>query len=215
MLFTGKYRAHLSSTRARVAALVSTAGAAVALPLMSASNARAASVDTWEQVAACESSGNWRINTGNGYYGGLQFSQSSWEAAGGTQYAPRADLASKQEQIAVAEKLLEMQGPGAWPVCGSEGGLTAGAPPAEAAPDTGVPDQQATEPTAPSAPQQQSQPVQPVQPTGSDYTVRSGDTLGAIAVAYGTTWQQIYEDNRSVVGDDPDFILPGQQLVIR
>ncbi|EST37973.1 hypothetical protein N566_10015 [Streptomycetaceae bacterium MP113-05] len=185
---------------------------------MSASNARAASVDTWEQVAACESSGNWAINTGNGYFGGLQFSQSSWEAAGGGSYAPRADLATKQEQIAVADELLSMQGPGAWPVCGSEGGLTAGAPAHDAAPDTGPPRQQAPEQHSAPPPQQQTQPaqpVQPVQPTGSTYTVQPGDTLGAIAVAYGTTWQQIYDDNRSVVGGDPDLILPGQQLVIR
>ncbi len=213
MLFTGKYRARLSSTRARIATLAGTAGAAFALPLMSASTAKAASVDTWEQVAACESSGNWGINTGNGYYGGLQFSQSSWQAAGGTEYAPRADLASKTEQIATAEELLDMQGPGAWPVCGSEGGLTAGAPPADVAPEPSTP-----EPEAP--PQQPQEPAQPPaqpqtpQPSGSVYTVQSGDTLSAIAVAYGTSWQQIHQDNRSVVGDDPDFILPGQQLTI-
>jgi Transglycosylase-like domain len=69
----------------------------------------------WEAIAQAESGGNWQTNTGNGYFGGLQFSQSSWEAAGGLQYAPRADLAAKDEQISVATKLLEMQGPGAWP----------------------------------------------------------------------------------------------------
>jgi resuscitation-promoting factor RpfA len=207
MLFTGKYRARLSSTRARIATLAGTAGAAFALPLVSASNAKAASVDTWEQVAECESSNDWGINTGNGYYGGLQFSQSSWEAAGGTRYAPRADLASKTQQIATAEELLDMQGPGAWPVCGSEGGLTSSAPPAGVAPDSG------TQPQQPTEPQQPAQPQTP-QPSGSVYTVQSGDTLGAIALAYGTTWQQIYEANRSVVGDDPDFILPGQRLTI-
>lgn len=69
----------------------------------------------WDAMAQKESSGNWAINTGNGYYGGLQFSQSSWEAAGGTQYAARADLASREEQIAVAQRLFAMQGPGAWP----------------------------------------------------------------------------------------------------
>ncbi|OEV03246.1 hypothetical protein AN217_00030, partial [Streptomyces qinglanensis] len=87
----------------------------------------AASVDTWDKVAQCESSGNWQANTGNGYFGGLQFSQSSWAAAGGTAYASRADLATKDQQIAVAEKLLKMQGPGAW-ACAGAGGLTAGGP---------------------------------------------------------------------------------------
>ena len=72
----------------------------------------------WSGVALCESGGNWSINTGNSYYGGLQFSQSTWEAYGGTAYAPRADLATPGQQIAVAEKVLAVQGAGAWPVCG-------------------------------------------------------------------------------------------------
>ena len=72
----------------------------------------------WDAVALCESGGNWSINTGNGYYGGLQFGQPTWEDFGGLAYAPRADLATKHEQIAVAEKVLAVQGPGAWPTCG-------------------------------------------------------------------------------------------------
>ena len=69
----------------------------------------------WSAMAQAESSGNWQANTGNGYYGGLQFLPSSWSAAGGDQYAPRADLASPQQQVAAAENLLALQGPGAWP----------------------------------------------------------------------------------------------------
>ncbi|HEY0126996.1 MAG TPA: transglycosylase family protein [Blastococcus sp.] len=72
----------------------------------------------WDAVATCESGGNWSINTGNGYFGGLQFSASTWQAYGGTQYASRADLASREQQIAVAEKVLAGQGAGAWPTCG-------------------------------------------------------------------------------------------------
>ncbi|WP_280790623.1 transglycosylase family protein [Blastococcus sp. CT_GayMR20] len=72
----------------------------------------------WDAVAMCESGGNWSINTGNGYYGGLQFSSSTWLGFGGGDYAPRADLATKAEQIAVAEKVLAVQGRGAWPTCG-------------------------------------------------------------------------------------------------
>jgi peptidoglycan hydrolase CwlO-like protein len=72
----------------------------------------------WDAVALCESGGNWSINTGNGYYGGLQFSASTWAAHGGLTYAPRADLASRAEQIAVAENVLASQGAGAWPTCG-------------------------------------------------------------------------------------------------
>jgi hypothetical protein len=72
----------------------------------------------WDAVARCESGGNWSINTGNGFYGGLQFIPSTWLAFGGGAYAPRADLATKAQQIAVAENVLAEQGPGAWPTCG-------------------------------------------------------------------------------------------------
>ncbi|MEU8583386.1 transglycosylase family protein [Streptomyces abikoensis] len=119
----GKHRR--PSKAVRIVTLAGVTGVAVAAPLMVATSANAASVSTWDKVADCESSGNWHINTGNGYYGGLQFSNSSWKAAGGTQYAPRADLATKSQQIATAERLLAMQGPGAWG-CASAGGLTSG-----------------------------------------------------------------------------------------
>jgi len=76
-----------------------------------------AAIGTWEDVAECESGGDWAINTGNGYYGGLQFSQPTWEAFGGLEYAPRADLASKDQQVAIAERTLAGQGWGAWPTC--------------------------------------------------------------------------------------------------
>ena len=91
-----------------------------------AGTARAASVSTWDKVAACESGGNWKINTGNGYYGGLQFSSSTWAAYGGKTYAARADLASKTSQIRVAERVLAAQGDEAWPVCGDRAGLRRG-----------------------------------------------------------------------------------------
>jgi len=73
----------------------------------------------WDAVAACESGGDWSINTGNGFYGGLQFTISTWDAYGGQAYAPRADLASRDAQISVAERVLAAQGSGAWPVCGA------------------------------------------------------------------------------------------------
>ena len=86
---------------------------------MAAGSASAATASEWDAVAQCESGGNWSINTGNGYYGGLQFSASTWAAYGGTQYASTADQASKAQQIAIAEKVLAGQGKGAWPVCGT------------------------------------------------------------------------------------------------
>ncbi len=80
--------------------------------------AQAASDSEWDVVASCESSGNWAINTGNGYQGGLQFAPSTWLGYGGGQYASAAHLATREQQIAVAEKVLAGQGKGAWPVCG-------------------------------------------------------------------------------------------------
>ena len=83
-----------------------------------AGQAGAATDGEWDQVASCESGGNWAINTGNGYQGGLQFSPSTWSGHGGGEYAPSAHLATKEEQIAVAERVLASQGKGAWPTCG-------------------------------------------------------------------------------------------------
>jgi hypothetical protein len=88
--------------------------------------AGAATTQTWNRLAGCESGGNWHANTGNGYYGGLQFSQGTWVAMGGRKYADRADLATAPEQMAVAEKLLRAShwSWGAWPVCSRKLGLT-------------------------------------------------------------------------------------------
>ncbi|MUL64389.1 transglycosylase [Mycobacterium sp. CBMA 234] len=91
-----------------------------------AAQATAATDGEWDQVARCESGGNWAINTGNGYQGGLQFSSSTWSAHGGGEYAPAANMASKDQQIAVAERVLASQGRGAWPVCGH--GLSGSSP---------------------------------------------------------------------------------------
>lgn len=83
-----------------------------------AGHAAAATDDEWDRVAGCESGHNWGINTGNGYQGGLQFSPSTWSAHGGGKYAPSAHLATREQQIAIAEHVLATQGRGAWPVCG-------------------------------------------------------------------------------------------------
>src|SRR5437588_816888 len=77
--------------------------------------------DTLAAIAQCESGGNWGANTGNGFYGGLQFSEGTWLGYGGGQYASSANLASQAQQIAVAERVLAGQGIGAWPVCGAGG----------------------------------------------------------------------------------------------
>jgi resuscitation-promoting factor RpfB len=77
----------------------------------------------WDALAHCESTGNWAINTGNGFYGGIQFDQNTWERQGGLKYAPRADMATREEQIAIAEVTRARQGWGAWPACTSRLGI--------------------------------------------------------------------------------------------
>ena len=123
MLFSGKGKHRRPSKATRAIAVAGVASAAVAAPLMAAGNASAATASEWDAVAQCESGGNWSINTGNGYHGGLQFSPSTWAAYGGTQYAPYAYQATREQQIAVAEKTLAGQGWGAWPACSARLGL--------------------------------------------------------------------------------------------
>ncbi|MBC2642928.1 MULTISPECIES: resuscitation-promoting factor [unclassified Rhodococcus (in: high G+C Gram-positive bacteria)] len=77
----------------------------------------------WDALAQCEATGNWAINTGNGFFGGVQFDQNTWERQGGLKYAPRADLATREEQIAVASKTQKTQGWGAWPTCSGRLGV--------------------------------------------------------------------------------------------
>ena len=92
-----------------------------AAPVSSAAPASSGSGVNWNAIAACESGGDWSISTGNGFYGGLQFTQQTWLGYGGGQYAASANLATPSEQIAVAQRVLAGQGIGAWPVCGAGG----------------------------------------------------------------------------------------------
>ncbi|MGA5896368.1 transglycosylase family protein [Streptomyces venetus] len=101
-------------------------GSAIAIPLLGASGASAADGTTWDRVADCETGGAWSQNSGNGYYGGLAISQEDWENNGGLDYAASADLASRSQQIAVAERILADQGVGAWRTCGLLSGLEQG-----------------------------------------------------------------------------------------
>ncbi|GAB2715229.1 resuscitation-promoting factor Rpf1 domain-containing protein [Nocardia thraciensis] len=129
---SGRHRKPTNTGRtvAKVAvtgAIVSGAGIALA------GNASAAPDQEWDQLAQCEAGGNWGINTGNGYQGGLQFSPSTWKAHGGTEYAATANQATREQQIAVGEKVLASQGWGAWPSCSSRLGLN-GSPETRTAP---------------------------------------------------------------------------------
>ncbi|MFE4454292.1 transglycosylase family protein [Streptomyces sp. NPDC056796] len=118
---TGRHRRPRQAPAIVVAAGVT--GSAIAIPLLGAGGAQAADASTWDRVAECESGGMWSADLGNGRFGGLQFTEDTWDAYGGTAYAMRADLASRSQQIAVAEKVLDAKGPQAWPSCAVISGL--------------------------------------------------------------------------------------------
>lgn len=148
----------------------------------------------WDSVAACESSGNWHVNTGNGYFGGLQFDAPTWRENGGLAYAPRADLASREEQIDVAQRLAGRRGLSPWPVCGARATRGHGREAVQPPP--------ATSAAAPAA-------------GSGEWTVREDDTLADLAAALRVPggWPALYALNRTAVGEDPDLIRPG--LVLR
>ena len=200
--YVGRHRAPTQT--ARIVAR-STAGAtALALPIVGMTTAEAATAEQWDNVAECESGGNWHINTGNGYYGGLQFSYSTWLNYGGGKYASRADLASRAEQIAIAEKVLQGQGWGAWPICSRYAG------PARVE-TWSAPDKSAT-----SSAKVHRRTRQHQKATRAVHVVKSGDTLSAIAGKYDVKggWRKLYRVNRTLIGSNPDLIHVGMHLHI-
>jgi LysM repeat protein len=229
MLFSGKGKHRRPSKATRVATLAGVTGVAIAAPLMAAGNASAATASEWDTVAQCESGGNWSINTGNGYYGGLQFSASTWAAYGGTAYASTANQASKSQQISVAEKVLASQGKGAWPVCGtglsgaaySGGGSSSSSGSNSSSKSTT--ERSTSNTTAsrsaerPAAKKTVSTPAgKKVKKGDGEYKVVKGDTLSSIAEKHKVKggWQQLFKLNKSII-DDADFIYPGQQLHLK
>jgi nucleoid-associated protein YgaU len=141
----------------------------------------------WEAIARCESGGNWSINTGNGYYGGLQFSRGTWRAYGGTKYADTANRASKYEQIRIAERVLRGQGIGAWPTCGRRHGYTAAS--------------------------RGSVRKASAHRVSGTYVVRRGDTLARIAARHDVRggWRALYRTNADVL-HSPHRLRVGQRL---
>ncbi|MEV4041032.1 transglycosylase family protein [Streptomyces umbrinus] len=294
----GRHRRPRQAPALLVAAGVT--GSAIAIPLLGATGASAASGTTWDAVAECESGGSWSANSGNGYYGGLQMTQETWEDNGGLDYAPSADQASRSQQIAVAEKILAKQGASAWATCGLVAGLTqnSDSDDTDTGEDTPTPlsglgmgdssngtksdtsgssgssdsstgsgdsadsqdsDSPSTDVTAKSDdPDKSSQNGEAsaessgTEDTGSgrhrgdsadegatdsraddsagrhasrsdsesrvaaegSYAVRSGDSLWGIADSLGVEggWRALYAENKEAIGDDPDFIIPGQSL---
>ncbi|WP_461174110.1 transglycosylase family protein [Arthrobacter sp. Z1-9] len=211
-----------AARRGVTVAAISAAGLA-----LSATAANATSTSTWDALAQCESSGNWAINTGNGYAGGLQFSPTTWAAYGGTGSA--AD-ASREQQIAVAERVQASQGWGAWPSCSAKLGLSGGATgvapqsvPVQAAPVQAAPVQAAPVQAAPvhSAPLQSASVAQApagkhataVALSGETYTLQAGDTLSIVAQKLGIEggWQRLADANLDTISN-PNLVFAGQVI---
>jgi LysM repeat protein len=201
--------------RIAFAGIVAGAPIALAMPAQAAPN--------WDALAQCESGGNWSINTGNGYSGGVQFTNSTWSAYGGTAYAPTAAGASREQQIAIAERVLAGQGAGAWPACTRKTGWNNGGGAVRAATTPRV---KAAPKAAPKATPKKVAPKAAPKATplaapvaaprnGADYTVKAGDTLSGIARDLGVQggWTVVFDRNRDIV-TNPDLIYPGQQLDI-
>ncbi|EFL32661.1 secreted protein [Streptomyces viridochromogenes DSM 40736] len=230
MLFSSNGKHRRPSKASRAIAVAGVTGAAVAAPLMATGSASAATTSEWDTVAQCESGGNWSINTGNGYYGGLQFSASTWSAYGGTQYASTADQASKDQQIQVAEKVLASQGKGAWPVCGKglSGASTGGGSSSDSGSSSQQSQQQSTESRETQQPASRSDERPAAKktvttPTGKkvkkgdgEYKVVKGDTLSSIAEEKKVEggWEKLYQLNKDIV-DDANLIYTGQQLHLK
>lgn len=211
-------------------AAVSIAGVALSASAANAAVPATAPASTWDSLAQCESGGNWGINTGNGYAGGLQFSPGTWAAYGGTGSAANA---SREQQIAVAEKVQAGQGWGAWPACAAKLGLTGGAiapqstskslapaavpAPAKVPARTAAPKAAAPKAAAPkvAAPKAAAAPrhVAAVALSGQTYTIQSGDSLSKVAeklnIAGG--WQLLADANAATISN-PDLVFPGQVL---
>ncbi|WP_033442979.1 LysM peptidoglycan-binding domain-containing protein [Saccharothrix sp. NRRL B-16314] len=219
--YRGKHRPTTSVTSRRIAK-VAVAGVIVGAPLaMAAGTANAQSGVNWDAVAACESGGNWSINTGNGYYGGLQFLPSTWTSHGGSGMPHQA---SRDEQIRIAENVMKTQGIGAWPVCGPKGLGGAPAParqapapaPRQAAP---APQQQAPAPKQTAPVQQAPAPVTVALPStnpNGDYEIKSGDSLSKIAeeLKIEGGWAKLHELNKQFI-PNADLIMPGHKIATK
>ena len=218
--------AHIRKQSLRALGLV-VAGAAGTVALLSpASPAAAQAGVNWDAIAQCESGGNWSINTGNGYYGGLQFSRSTWKAYGGGKYASTANKASRAEQIRIAEKVLDGQGIGAWPTCGKKAGSTksyrakntggSSAKKSSAERSSGGQSSARKSTSSRSATQKKAAANRSAtaKATGRTYTVRAGDTLAKIAAAQQVKggWRALHQLNQAKLGGNPNLIFPGQRL---
>jgi nucleoid-associated protein YgaU len=175
-----------------------------------------AAPSVWDKVAQCESGGNWKINTGNGYYGGVQFAASTWKAYGGKTYASQAHLATKAEQIAIARRVLAGQGPGAWPTCGRRAGLTKanGKASANAAPNSSTSTNQKSSDSKKKIAKKSTS--KKYSATGTTVHVKRGDTLRKIAKRNHVKggWKGLWKLNKKTI-KNPNLIYIGQTIKIK
>lgn len=226
-----------NTVRRRIVGVGASGVATIAAGIATSAPAHADS-SVWDRVAACESGGNWSISTGNGFYGGLQFTHSTWIGYGGGAYASNANGASRSAQIAIAQRVLAGQGPGAWPVCSVHAGLTR----SNGGASSGASAPAAVHHSAP-APVHHSAPA-PVRHTvthhyrkaantphvvhhaarvthapasvaasGRSITVRQGDWLSKLALKYNVEggWHALWAANRATVSN-PNLIFVGETL---
>jgi len=177
--YRGRHRAPTNT--GRLIARTAIAGAATVAPLAAAPAAHAEGSTVWDKLAQCESTGNWSINTGNGYSGGLQFTKSTWRAFGGE---GQAHNASREEQIIVAERVLAQQGWGAWPACSRKLGLRGVTP-------------EKFKPAPQAAPKKAA-----ATGGGNSVTVEAGDTLSKIAKTHRTSVAALVSANGIANPDD-------------
>jgi LysM repeat protein len=211
---------------ARFALGLTAAGVAGTAALLGPASAAQASSVNWDAIAQCESGGNWSISTGNGFYGGLQFTKGTWRAYGGGKYASTANNASRSEQIAIAEKVLRGQGIGAWPVCGKKGGSSKqykGTNASGSKSHKSSSHQSSThrsksvthKSTKKAATTHKVTRATAVRANGKTYVVRSGDTLSAIAAKNHVNggWHTLYQLNSKTISN-PNLIFPGQRIAL-
>jgi len=225
----------------RIALGLTAAGVAGTAALLGPASAAQASSVNWDAIAQCESGGNWSISTGNGFYGGLQFTKGTWKAYGGTKYASTANKASRSEQIRIAEKVLSGQGIGAWPVCGKKGGSsksykgtnTSGSHSTKSHKSSHTSSHTSKSVTHKSSKATSHKTTShkatshkattsskvtratSAKATGKTYVVRSGDTLSSIASRYQVKggWHALAKLNSGII-NDPNLIFPGQRIAL-
>jgi hypothetical protein len=183
-------------------------GFALGVPLVGLGGVAEAEPD-WDAIAACESGGNWHANTGNGYYGGLQFSPGTWQANGGHGSAANA---SREEQIRVARNVLAGQGIGAWPVCGRRGGGSGGGGGGGGG-SAPVSHQQSPAPQSHHSQGHHSQARPSRSNPDGDYVIAKGDTLSGIAAKHKIKggWRALWQHNKAYL-PDPDYLVVGQRI---